>query len=165
MAQMVRPVALKLGASPVERPQANGRAEQEFRSVKERLRIIVAEMRKKGVEILESPTLTSWAARRAEWTSNHLVRSDVKMVDGSISKVSPCEAHAGKCAPAKLAALTERILMRAREEEPAQPRWKVGWLWAWSVQMRKSWSPTESADDAVTGGTAPTWRRSRTRAR
>ena len=30
--------------------------------------------------------------------------------------------------PRTLAAFIERILARAREEEPAQPRWKVGWL-------------------------------------
>ena len=67
--QVVRPVALKLGlptgTSPVERPQANGRAEQRVRNMKERLHIIVAEMRKKGIEVLESPTLTSWAVRHA----------------------------------------------------------------------------------------------------
>jgi hypothetical protein len=60
LVQVVRPVALKLGLptgdSPVERPQANGRAEQRVRSTKERLRFIVAEMRKAGVEFSESPT-------------------------------------------------------------------------------------------------------------
>ena len=61
-------------------------------------------------------------------TASHLVRSDVEMVDGSIIKVSPYEAHTSKCAPAKLAAFLERILVRAGEEEQAQPRWKVGWL-------------------------------------
>ncbi len=54
---MARPVALKLGlpigSSPIERPQANGRAEQRVRNVMERLRIIVAETRKKGVEVFE----------------------------------------------------------------------------------------------------------------
>ena len=53
LVQMVRPVALKLGlpigSSPIERPQANGRAEQHVRNMKERLHIIVAEMRKKDV--------------------------------------------------------------------------------------------------------------------
>ena len=96
--------------------------------MKERLHIIVAEMRKKDVEILESPTLPSWAVRHAEWTANHLVRADIEMVDGSTIKVSPYEAHTGRSAPTNLAAFMERILARAREEEPAQPRWKVAWL-------------------------------------
>ncbi len=50
------------------------------------------------------------------------------MVDGSIIKVPPYEAHTGKLVAGKLAAFMERILVRARENEPAQPRWKVGWL-------------------------------------
>ncbi len=114
--QVVRPVALMLGLPtgmpPVERPQA------------ERLHIIAAEMWKKGVEVSESPTLKSWAVRHPEWTANHVVRSDVEMVDGSIVKVSPDEAHPGKCA----AAFMKRILVRAWEDEPARPGWKVGCL-------------------------------------
>ena len=82
LVQIVKPVALKLGlprgSSPVERPQANGRAEQRVRNMKERLRIIVEEMRKKGIEILESPTLTSWAVRHAEWTANYLVATTLR---------------------------------------------------------------------------------------
>ncbi len=58
----------------------------------------------------------------------HLVKSDVEMFDRSIIKVSPYEAHPEKCVPAKLATFMERILVQACEEEPAQPRWKVGWL-------------------------------------
>ena len=50
------------------------------------------------------------------------------MIDGTIIRVSPYEAHTGKCAPTKLAAFMERILVRARDTEPAQPRWKVGWF-------------------------------------
>ncbi len=50
LVQMVRPVALKLGlpigSSPIERPQANGRAEQRVRNMKERLHVIAAEVRK-----------------------------------------------------------------------------------------------------------------------
>ncbi len=105
---VVRPVALKLGlpigTSPVERPQANGPAEQRVRNVRERLHVILAEMLKKGFEVLESPTLTSWAVRHAKWTANHLVKSDVEMVDGSNIKVSPYEAHTGKLVAGKLAA-------------------------------------------------------------
>ncbi len=90
------------------------------------MHIIVEEMRKKGIEILGSPTLTSWAVRHAEWTANRLVRNDVEMVDDSVIQVSSFEAHTGQRAPTKLAAFMERILVRAREEEPAQPRWKIG---------------------------------------
>ncbi len=83
--------------------------------MKERLRIIAAEMGKTGIEMLESPTLTSLAVRHAERTTDHPFNSDVEMVNGSIIKVSPYEAHTGKCAPAKLAAVMERILVRAHE--------------------------------------------------
>ncbi len=90
--------------------------------MKERLRNTVAEMRKKGIEVLESPALTSWAVRRVEWTANHHVKSDVEMIDGSIIKVSPYEAHTGKLVAGTLAAFMGRILVSAREDEPAQPR-------------------------------------------
>ena len=50
------------------------------------------------------------------------------MVDGSVIKESSYEAHTGQRAPTKLAAFMERILVRARGEKPAQPRWKVGWF-------------------------------------
>ena len=132
LVQVLRPAALKLGLpvaqTPVEQYQANGRAEQRVRTMKERLHITVAESRKAGIQILNSTTLTSWAVRHAEWTANHLVRNDVEMVDGTTIKVSPFEAHTGQSAPTKLAAYLERILVRAREEDPKQPRWKVGWL-------------------------------------
>ncbi len=75
----------------------------------ERLHIIVAKTRKKGIEVLEPPTLASWAVRRAEWTANHLVRSDVEMVDGSIVEVSPYEAHTGKLVAGAPSAFVERI--------------------------------------------------------
>ncbi len=72
--------------------------------------------------------MASWAARHTEWTANTLVRADIEMVDESIIKVRAFEAHTRESAPTKLAAFAERILARAREEEPAKPRWKVGWL-------------------------------------
>ncbi len=50
------------------------------------------------------------------------------MADGSVIKVITYEAHTGKLVAGKLAAFMERILARDREDEPAQPRWKVGWL-------------------------------------
>ncbi len=50
------------------------------------------------------------------------------VVDGSIVEVRPYQAHAGKCVPVTLAVFAERILVLAREEEPARPRWKVGWI-------------------------------------
>ena len=60
---MVRPMALKLGltysTSPVERPQANGRAENRGRAIKERLQISVSELRRQKIEILKSAVLTS----------------------------------------------------------------------------------------------------------
>ncbi len=70
LSQVVRLVALKLGlptgASPVEEPLANGRAERRVRITKERLRIIVADVWKKGIKVFESPALTRWAVRQAE---------------------------------------------------------------------------------------------------
>ncbi len=63
--QVVRPAAHKLGLPtgtlPAERPQAIGRAEQRVRNTKDRAHIIVAEMRKKGIEVVVSPTLMNWA--------------------------------------------------------------------------------------------------------
>ena len=53
--------------------------------------------------------MTGWAVRHAEWTANHLVRADIEMVDGSIIKVSPYEAHIGRSAPTNFAAFMERI--------------------------------------------------------
>ena len=109
--QVVKPVAHRLGlptgTSPVERHQANGRAEQRVRTMKERLQILVEDARKKGIEVLDSPVLMSWAVRQAEWTANYLVKNDVEMVDGTLIKVSPYEAHTGRAAPTKLAAFIE----------------------------------------------------------
>ncbi len=52
----------------------------------------------------------------------------MEMVGGSIIKVSHYEAHTGMLVAGKLAAFMERILVRAPEDEPTRPRWKVGWI-------------------------------------
>ena len=132
LVQVVKPAALKKGlpvtTTALEQSQSNGRAEQRVRAMKERLQISVLEARSRGVEILDSGTLTSWAVRHAEWVANFLVKSDVELVDGSVIKVSPYEAHTGKNPPRQLAAFMERILVKRRDRDDPQPRWQVSWL-------------------------------------
>ena len=132
MVQVVKPAAVRKGlpvtTTALEQPQSNGRAENRVRAVKERLQITVMEARNRGVEILKSGTLTSWAVRHAEWVTNYLVKSDVELVDGSVIKVSPYEAHTGMNPPRQLAPFMERILVKRRERDEPQPRWKVAWL-------------------------------------
>ena len=57
--------------------------------------------------------------------TNYLVKSDVELVDGSVIKVSPYEAHTGMNPPRQLAPFMERILVKRRERDEPQPRWKV----------------------------------------
>ena len=57
-----------------------------------------------------------------------MVKTDVELSDGSIIKVSPYEAHTGQATTNQLAAFMERVLVKARDDEPKQPRWKVGWF-------------------------------------
>ena len=62
--------------------QANGRAEQRVRALRERLQIMVEDARRCGVEIILDHPVAQWAVRHAEWIQNFFVKSDVELSDG-----------------------------------------------------------------------------------
>ena len=70
-------LGLPTGVTAVEQGQANGRAEQRVRALRERLQIMVEDARRCGVEIILDHPVAQWAVRHAEWIQNFLVTSDV----------------------------------------------------------------------------------------
>ena len=69
---------LPTGVTAVEQSQANGRAEQRVRALRERLQIMVEDARRSGVEIILDHPVTQWAVRHAEWIENFLVKGGLK---------------------------------------------------------------------------------------
>ena len=74
------------GVTAVEQSQANGRAEQRVRVLRERLVIMVEDARRCGVEIIFGHPVAQWAVTHAEWIQNFLVKSDVNLSDGGTMK-------------------------------------------------------------------------------
>ena len=70
-------LGLPTGVTAVEQGQANGRAEQRVRALRERLQIMVEDARRCGVEIILDHPVAQWAVRHAEWIQNFLVTSDM----------------------------------------------------------------------------------------
>ena len=67
-------LGLPTGVTGVEQSQANGRAEQRVRALRERLPIIIEDARRRGVEIILGHPVAQWA------------RSDVDLSDGGTKK-------------------------------------------------------------------------------
>eukprot|EP00974_Lingulodinium_polyedra_P103736 10040893-Lingulodinium_polyedra.AAC.1 len=64
-------------AARLEVPQANGRAEQGVRTVRELLQVLREDLRRRGrLTQLNHPAM-KWLVRHAEWLANHVVKSDV----------------------------------------------------------------------------------------
>ena len=70
----------------VEESQANGRAEQRVRALRERLQNLVEDARSRGTEIILDHPVAQWAVRHAEWIQNFLVKSDVDLSGGGTIK-------------------------------------------------------------------------------
>ena len=83
----------------VEQSQANGRAEQRVRALRERLQNLVEDARSRGTEIILDHPVAQWAVRHAEWIQNFLVKSDVDLSGGGTIKITPHKAHTGDKAP------------------------------------------------------------------
>ena len=77
-------LGLPTGVTAVEQSQANGRAEQRVRSLRERLQIMVEDARRYGVEIILDHPFAQWAVRHAERIRNFFVKS---MICGRSSKI------------------------------------------------------------------------------
>ena len=86
---------MSTGVTAVERSQANGRAEQRVRALRERLQIMVEDARRRGAEIILDHLVARWAVRRAEWIPNFFVQGDVDLSGGGTIKIRPHEAHTG----------------------------------------------------------------------
>ena len=63
----------------VEQSQANGRAEQRVRALRERLQILVEDARRRSTEITLDHPVAQWAVRHAEWIQNFLVKSRCRL--------------------------------------------------------------------------------------
>ena len=75
-------LGLPTGVTAAEQSQANGRAEQWVRALRERLQILVEGARRRGVEIIIDDPDAQWTARHAEWIQNFLVKRAVDLQDG-----------------------------------------------------------------------------------
>ena len=115
------------GVTAVEQSQANGRAEQRVRALRERLRILVEHARRRGTEIILDHSVARWAVRHAEWIQNFLVKSDLDLSDSGTTKISPHEAHTGDIAPNNVVGFLERVLVRNKINDDKQSRFLVGW--------------------------------------
>ena len=111
----------------VVQSQANGRAEQRVRALRERLHIMVEDARRRGTEIVLDHLVAQWAVRHAEWIQNFLVKSDVDWSGSGTIKITPHEAHTGDKAPSNVAGFLEQILVRNKINDDKQPRFLVGW--------------------------------------
>ena len=95
--EVVRSTARRLGlptrVTAIEQGQANGRAEQRVRALGERSKILVEDVRRRGVEIILDHLVAQWTVRHAEWIQNFLVKSDGDMSDGGTRKISRLMKH------------------------------------------------------------------------
>ena len=107
---------LPAGVTAVEQSEANGRAEQCVRALRERLQIMVEDARRCGVEIILDHPVAQWAVRHAEWIQNFLVKGDGGLSDGGTIKITPHEAHTGDNAPSNVVGFVERILVRSKNQ-------------------------------------------------
>ena len=109
-------LGLPTGVTPVERSQANGRAEQRVRALRELLHIVIEDAGRCGVEIILDHPVAQWAVRHAEGIQNFLVKSDVDLSDGGTNRNHPDEAHTGDTAPSNAVEFLERILVRSKNQ-------------------------------------------------
>ena len=105
-----------------EQSQANGRAEQRVRTLRERRQIMVEDARRRGTEIMLDHPFAQWAVRHAAWNQTFLVKSDVDLSGGGTIKITPHDAQTGDKAPSKVAGFWERILVRNKINDDKQPR-------------------------------------------
>ena len=108
------PLGMPTGVTAAEQSQANGRAEQRVRALRERLRILVEDARRQGTEIILDHPVAEWAVRHAEWIQNFLGKSDIDLSGGTI-KITPHEAHTGDQAPSNVVGFLERVLVRKNQ--------------------------------------------------
>ena len=102
MHRKARRLRLPTEVTAVEQSQANGRAEQRVRALRERLQIMVEDARRRSAEIILDHPVAQWAVRQAEWIQNFLVKSDVDTSGGGTIKITPHEAHTGDKAPSNV---------------------------------------------------------------
>ena len=100
------------GVTAVEQSQANGRAEQQVRALRERLQILVEDARRRSTEIILDHLVAQWAVRHAEWIQNFLVKSDINLSGGGTIRITPHEARTGDKTPSNVVGLLELVLFR-----------------------------------------------------
>ena len=104
----------------IEQSQANGRAEQRVRALRERLQIMDEDARRLSAEIILDHPAAQWAVRQAEWIQNFLVKSDVDLSGGGRIKI-----HATRCTHGRQSTRGNVVGTQIS-----------GWLGAWSQRCR-----------------------------
>ena len=61
-------LGMPTGVTTVEQSEANGLVQQNVRALRERLHIIVEDVRRTGVEVFVDHLLAQWAVRHTDWT-------------------------------------------------------------------------------------------------
>ena len=92
---------LPTGVTAVEQCQANGRAEQRVRALRERLQIMVGDARRRAETILDN-LVAQWAVGHAERSQNFVVKADVDMSGGGTINTTQPDAHTGDNAPSNV---------------------------------------------------------------
>ena len=95
VSRKARRLGLPTEMTAIEQSQANGRAEQRVRALRERLQIMDEDARRLSAEIILDHPAAQWAVRQAEWIQNFLVKSDVDLSGGGRIKITPHDAHTG----------------------------------------------------------------------
>ena len=118
-------VGLRLEMTPVEQSAANGNAERMVREMRERLEVLRIDIKKKtGLALDAKHPAVEYLVRHAEW-----VRNVVRKRNYGHAWMSIYEAQTGNRAAHEkdVAQVGERILVRAREVAPKQPRFTPAW--------------------------------------
>ena len=92
---------LPTGVTAVEQCQANGRAEQRVRALRERLQIMVGDARRRAETMLDN-LVAQWAVGHAERSQNFVVKADVDMSGGGTINTTQHDAHTGDNAPSNV---------------------------------------------------------------
>ena len=102
--QVISKTAFFTNPHPLNATEANGRAQQKVRQVRhlrELLLVLGRRCTRSWLDFAFEHTISRWAVRLNEWTTNHLVKPHVDVEGGGVIKQSCYESHTGKAAPKK----------------------------------------------------------------
>ena len=148
-------LGLPTGVTAVGQNQANGRAEQRVRALRERLQIMIEDARRRGVELIFDHPVAQWAVRHAEWIQNFFVKSDVGLSVGGTKKTRHLKHTPETNRRAMLLDFWNEFLFVAKSTMTHCPDfWSVGQLVTKTLTSSLSWK-TEVCGTTVRGNTVP----------